>query len=307
MLRPLAIFLFGTAGIAFAAIFVRLALPSPPVVTAFWRIALATAVLFAWLLWRRVPVPGWRELRMLLLAGICFGADMALWNSSLVATSVANATLLVNTTPVLVGAFSVWWWSERLKPRFVAGAGVALLGVGLLVHGDAGGTDSLRGDALALGAAFFYAAYLLLVKQVRAGVDAVPAVAWAGLSASLTLFAVAWVRGDAFTGHPPHSWFWFAASAGVSHLGGVLGIVAGLRYLRASFASVALLAQPVGTALLGWWILGEGLGALQAIGGTAVLVGILLASEGGADPATPGTPARPTTGRAAEGPTRPSS
>jgi drug/metabolite transporter (DMT)-like permease len=53
-----------------------------------------------------------------------------------------------------------------------------------------------------------------------------------------------------------------------------------LRYLPATLASVALLAQPVGTALLGWWILGEPLSAPQTAGGAAVLAGIALAAQG---------------------------
>jgi drug/metabolite transporter (DMT)-like permease len=63
----------------------------------------------------------------------------------------------------------------------------------------------------------------------------------------------------------------------------VLGIVWALRWLRTSFASVALLAQPVGTALLGWWILAEPIGPLQAVGGLAVLAGIFLASQEASD------------------------
>jgi drug/metabolite transporter (DMT)-like permease len=42
---------------------------------------------------------------------------------------------------------------------------------------------------------------------------------------------------------------------------------------------VALLAQPVGTAVLGWVLLGEAIGPLQGAGGVAVLAGILLAAQ----------------------------
>ena len=83
--------LLGSFGIACAAIFVRLALPAPPIVTGFWRLALATAVLIAW----RFPRTRWRELdratlAAALLGGACFGVDLALWNSALVETTVAE-------------------------------------------------------------------------------------------------------------------------------------------------------------------------------------------------------------------------
>ena len=71
----------------------------------------------------------------------------------------------------------------------------------------------------------------------------------------------------------------------LAQIGGVLGIVWALRWLRTPFAAVALLGQPVGTALLAWWLLfDEAIGALQAAGGAAVLAAIALASHDALDP-----------------------
>jgi drug/metabolite transporter (DMT)-like permease len=246
--RPLAVLLLGAFGIACAAIFVRLALPAPPIVTGFWRLALATGALAALL----APRLRWRALDRrcvgaALAAGACFGADLALWNTALVETSVATATLLVNTTPVCVGLFSVLVWRERLGARLLAGGALALLGVALLLGDD---------------------------------LDAASAVAISGVASTLVLAAAALWRGDPFTGFPLHAWAVFVASALVSHLAGVVGIVWALAHLRATFAAIALLAQPVGTALLAWWWLDEALTPLEALGGVAVLGGIALASRG---------------------------
>jgi drug/metabolite transporter (DMT)-like permease len=59
----------------------------------------------------------------------------------------------------------------------------------------------------------------------------------------------------------------------------VLGIVWALRFLPTALASVVLLGQPVGTAILGWALLGEAIGPLQALGGGAVLAGIALCAR----------------------------
>jgi drug/metabolite transporter (DMT)-like permease len=274
------VLLLGAIGIACAAIFVRLALPAPPIVTGFWRLALATGVLAAVL----APRLRWRELEhravgAALAAGVCFGADLALWNTSLVETSVATATFLVNTTPVFVGLFAVLVWRERLGARLLAGGALALLGVGLLLGDDLDARASLAGDGLALGAALFYSGYLLWIQRARGALDAATSVAISGAASTLVLAAAALWRGEPFTGFPLHSWLVFAASALVSHLAGVVGIVWALAHLRATFAAVALLAQPVGTALLGWWWLGEALTPLEGLGGVAVLAGIALASR----------------------------
>jgi drug/metabolite transporter (DMT)-like permease len=277
-------FLAGIAGISFAAIFVRLALPAPPVVTGFYRMLFATAAMATWALVaarsRRVGVGmGGRAALAALASGACFGTDLALWNTSLVLTSVATATLLVNTTPLTVGLYARVVLGERLSPRFAVGALLALCGAALLLGISRDDLERTHGALLALAAALFYTGYLLFMKAARVRADAAPALLLSSLGATAVLGLYAVAGGHPLHGFPSHSWAAMAGAAGVSQLGGVFGIVWALRYLPATVASVALLAQPVGTALLGWWILGEALTLPQAAGGVTVLAGIALASR----------------------------
>ncbi|MDD9873310.1 MAG: DMT family transporter [Deltaproteobacteria bacterium] len=294
MARALTALLLGTLGIAFAAIFVRWALPAPPVVTTFYRIGFATAALLLWLGLRgRIHWPGRRAALLAGAAGICFGADLALWTTALTLTSVANATLLVHTTPIFVGAYALLAGREKISARFAAGCAVALPGVALLLRGNAalaqreGAADSFAawsaaeiGDGLALAGAVFFSGYILLIRSARQGMSAPMAVALSGLSATATAGFAAVLRGDPFHGFPAQSWAAFAAAALISHLGGALGVVWALGQLRATFASVALLAVPVCAALLGWLLLGEKPGPPQFLGGALVIAGIALASRG---------------------------
>lgn len=294
MARALTALLLGTLGIAFAAIFVRWALPAPPVVTTFYRIGFATAALLLWLGLRgRIHWPGRRAALLAGAAGVCFGADLALWTTALTLTSVANATLLVHTTPIFVGAYALLAGREKISARFAAGCAVALPGVALLLRGNAalaqreGAADSFAawsaaeiGDGLALAGAVFFSGYILLIRSARQGMSAPMAVALSGLSATATAGFAAVLRGDPFHGFPAQSWAAFAAAALISHLGGALGVVWALGQLRATFASVALLAVPVCAALLGWLLLGEKPGPPQFLGGALVIAGIALASRG---------------------------
>ena len=311
MARVALVFLAGIVGISFAAIFVRLALPAPPVVTGFYRMLMASAAMAAWALIaarRPRPVLGRRAALLALASGACFGTDLALWNTAIVRTSVATASLLVNTTPIYVGLYARVVLGERLAPRFLAGTGLALGGAALLLGVSRDDLEQTRGALLALAAALFYAGYLLLMKAARGSGDAGPALLLsnAGATAALGLYAL--VQGAPFRGFPASSWAAMAGAALVSQIGGGFAIVWALRYLPATVASVALLAQPIGTALLGWWILGESLSPPQAAGGVAVLLGIALAAQaGGAGELSPRSGAPATTGRTAGGPSRPSS
>ncbi len=277
----------GIAGISFAAIFVRLALPAPPVVTAFYRTLIASILLGAWLLARRSGGLRGRSAWLALAAGLCFGTDLALWHTAIVRTSVANATLLVNTTPVYVGLFAWIVSGERPGRRFAGGAALALGGTALLLGSHPGSPGALSGDLLALVAAGFYSGYLLLAKAARRQGDALPVLATATLGATGILGVYAVAGGDPFLGFPLHSWAAMVGAAVVSQILGVLCIVWALRWARATFASVALLGQPLGTAGLGWLLLHEPVGALQALGGAAVLAGILAASRGALEDAVP--------------------
>jgi drug/metabolite transporter (DMT)-like permease len=275
-------FLAGIAGISFAAIFVRLALPAPPVVTGFYRMLFASAAMAAWLLAARRRGGAGLEPRAALAAlasGACFGTDLAMWHVSIVRTSVATATLLVNTTPVYVGLYARLVLGERLPPRFAAGALLALGGAALLLGISRDDLEQAEGALLALAAALFYTGYLLLMKAARSRGDAAPALLLSNLGATAVLGLAALAGGGPFHGFPASSWASMAGAAAVSQLGGVFAIVWALRYLPTTLASVALLAQPLGTALLGWWILGESLSPLQALGGAAVLCGISLAAR----------------------------
>jgi drug/metabolite transporter (DMT)-like permease len=287
MLHPYWVFAVGVLGIACAGLFVRWAQPAPPVVVGFYRMAIASSLLLAVLAARRLlargrrsagPAPA-RAVGLALLAGLSFGTDIALWHHALVRTSVANATLLVNTTPIHVGLFTALVLREPLGRGFVAGATLALLGAVALLGIEVGDERALRGDALALGAAVFYTGYILAMTRAREAIDALTAITCMSLSAALVLGAYGVALGDAFQGFPTVSWLAIAACAVVSQLVGAFSIVWAVRFMPPPFTSVALIAQPVVAAGLAWWWLGEPIGVLQGLGALGVLAGILLVSR----------------------------
>jgi drug/metabolite transporter (DMT)-like permease len=160
----------GAAIIGFAPIGMRLS-ELGPMATGFWRFAFALpglAILAAMAPVDRRPA----KVGPLLAAGVCFGLDLTLWHAALVLTTVLNATLLSNMTPILAAAAGWLFLRERVSWGFALGAGVALAGAGLLsaARASAGG-GALQGDLLALASAVWYAAYLVILREARRGVD----------------------------------------------------------------------------------------------------------------------------------------
>src|SRR3954470_7428388 len=118
------------AGIAWSAILVRWA-DVPGVVSAFYRVLVAGAVLVPWRLLRGGARPLDRRAGVKAVAGgVFFALDIALWNTSVMHTGAAVASILGNNTPIVVGILS--WLVFRRRPRASFWTGLALSLAGCL-------------------------------------------------------------------------------------------------------------------------------------------------------------------------------
>lgn len=278
-------------GIGFAPIFVVLAgrLGGVGMLdAAFWRVAIGAFAMSLLMglnrqpfLQKGVAIGAW-----IWLPGLIFAGDFAVWHASFAHTSVANSTLLANTSLVLVTLFAWLFWKETIRLPFIIGACLAAVGVVLIVYSSTSrgevveGGNPILGDFLGLATAFFYAAYLLTTKGYRRKHAAQRLMFWSGLVAAICLFPIALLHPAQFL---PSSWVGWLPLIGVgfiSHAGGQGLIAYGLAGLPASLSAITLLVQPVCTALLGWVILGQELVSWQVIGGAAVLTGLAIAVRG---------------------------
>jgi len=271
--------------IAWSALFVRWAGVSGPA-SAFYRVLVATFVLVPIRLWRggRAPLNR-RAVGLATLAGCFFAFDLAFFNSAVLRTSAANATLLGNNAPVLVGLGSWLVFRQRPQRVFWIGLALALVGSTTIAAGDAlhhaglGHVTLGAGDAMAIAASVFFASYLLTTERVRSGVDTLTLTTLAVTASAITLLALCLLLRVPLAGYAPHAWLALAGLGIVSQLGGYLAITYALGHLPATLTSVGLLAQAPLTALLAIPLLGEPLAATQVIGGVLVLVGIYVVNR----------------------------
>ena len=274
--------LAGATAIATSALFVKVS-ETGPVATAFWRVALALPVLWAW---AAIEQRGSHaasfaaDRRLMLAAGLFFAGDLAVWHWSIVLTSVANATLLANLAPIFVTLAA--WLLFRTRPSglFVVGLATALAGVAALLGGDfhLGGRE-LLGDFLGVVTAVFYAAYQLTVTRLRARCATSSIMAWSGLVTAAALLPVAVLSGEQVIPATATGWLILAGLALIAQAAGQSLIAYAMAHLPATFSSVGLLLQPVVAAALAWVLLGEILGPIAIAGGVVVLIGIRIAQR----------------------------
>ncbi|MGQ0532929.1 MAG: DMT family transporter, partial [Caulobacteraceae bacterium] len=246
-----------------------------------WRFLFALPILALWARLSR-PVPTTRQTGWLLLAGILFGVEVSLWAAALGLTTVTNATLLANLTPVFAAMFGWVLFRERLSVPVLAGVATALAGAALLAFAraqTAGGPTGNAGtgwigDALGLSAAVGYAGYLLILRMLGEQVNVGAVMFWATLGAALVALILTLVFGEQVLPHSVNGWLILIGLGLVVQVGGQGLVAYGVGRLPIVASAVLLWMQPLVAAMLSWWIFGEALGALALAGAALVLAGI---------------------------------
>jgi drug/metabolite transporter (DMT)-like permease len=245
----------------------------------FYRMGLAAAVLLPLFALKRRGQPPLRRAWLVfpILAGIASGMDHAVWNTALGLTNAANVTLLNYTAPLWVALVTWLVGRERLRAGFWLGLVFTLLGMLAVLGSDFVQHPTLGwGDILALVSSLFYAGYFLAASPGRKYFDALSFTWIAACASAATLLIVALALRQPLTGYSPPTYAAFLGAALLSQVGGYLSLSYALGHLPAPLVAATMIGQPVGTALLAIPLLGERLNPAQLLGGTAVLLGILL-------------------------------
>lgn len=287
--------LLGAVGIAFAAVFAKLAVNADglvdgvrlsPVAVAFWRMAFALPFFWVVVLLGKKrgkgPIAGATPPGLvLLLPGLFFAVDMGVWHWSFEFTSVANATLEANVASVIVPLVSFIWLGERFTWVFVVGALLALGGMARLVGFSLGAQgDAWIGDLMGLGVASAYSAYLIGTKLLLGRHPVTFVMACVTTACAFFLFFGALVTPGRFFPVTAASWGYLLALAAVAQIFGQGMIAIGMSRLPAGFSAVTLVLQPVVAAYLGWLMLDQSMSPGQILAGAVVLAGIVLARFG---------------------------
>jgi drug/metabolite transporter (DMT)-like permease len=269
-------------GVSWSALFVRWA-EVPGIVSAFYRVLFAGAVLIPWRLARGPTHPvSSRTAWTAVAGGVFFALDLALWNTAVMRTQAAIATVLGNNTPVFVGIMA--WLAFRRTPRrsFWAGLALAVTGCVLIISTGSRLTTApgtVSGNLLALAASMFFGAYLLTTERIRVSMDTLTFSTLAIVGSVATLFVICVASGLPLGGHPARTWAALAGLGLISQLGAYYALVYALGHLPATITSVGLLAQVPSTALLAMLLLDEPLTPVQVLGGAIVLMGIYVVNS----------------------------
>jgi drug/metabolite transporter (DMT)-like permease len=219
------------------------------------------------------------------LIGIILAIHFSLWISSLKLTSVASSVVLVTAHPVLVGPISHFFLKEHLSKKNVIGISISLVGVAILVYGNYGftgsGIDPLTGNILAFLGGIAAGLYILGGRVMRKQISTITYAIIVYSIGTLVLFVFALINESPLLGLSQRDIFLIFLMALVAGIFGHTFYNWSLAHLRASFASVALLGEPIGSAILAYiipWI-NQIPTPYTIIGGGIILSGIYLTAQ----------------------------
>ena len=256
---------------------------------AAWRLSLAAAVLCP-LVWSRnrsqILALAPKEWMLGGLSGIFLALHFAAWISSLAYTSVASSVALVTTNPVWIALVSWLIFRERLGGWLILGIAAAIGGSALIFFSDSqlatasAGGNAMLGNLLAVIGSFTVCGYLLIGRKLRKSVPLLPYIWLVYSCAAMVLMITALAAGSPLTGYSTTAWVCLIALALGPQLLGHSAFNWALKHFSATFIAIAILGEPIGSALLAWLIFGETFAPLQLGGFCLLLAGIYLASRG---------------------------
>jgi drug/metabolite transporter (DMT)-like permease len=291
--------LTGVAVVSTAALLIRWALQAgaAPMEIAAARLCLAALVMWPIAIW----TIGFAAVKALIdqvdrslvkwtmIAGVSLAAHFSLWISSLDYTSVASSVALVTTNPIWVALAAWLWLGEKPRPKVWMAIALSII-ASLLISwkdlqsgaegGDLAKSSALWGNLLALLGAMAMSGYMLAAKAVQQHRPN-----WPLLPYVATVYSVAALVLSLVVGYVTGPWWQLSLAAWPALLLLALGpqvightlINHALRNLSPTVVAIAILGEPVGAALLAWFMLGESLAPSQLAGFALVVVAILLA------------------------------
>lgn len=269
----------GGSLIGLAPIFVRMSEVGPSL-TGFYRFLFATILIFTFgIISKRLKFLSLKNTLLIGLPGLFFGTDIALWHTSITYTSIAHATLFVNTAPLYVCLLGFILFNERLNKLFLVSLLVCFIGIFVLLSSNSNFfvESGKLGDALSFIAAFFYACYLLSINRFSKNIDTFNLIFYSSLFACIPLGIGSLFELDKIFPDSVYGWMNFLGQAIFVQILGQGLVIYGLSKIRPQLSSLLLLFQPITATILGVYFFTETLLIEQVIGVIILLIGIYLA------------------------------
>tara|TARA_B110000196_G_scaffold319319_1_gene337050 strand:- start:228 stop:1073 length:846 start_codon:yes stop_codon:yes gene_type:complete len=256
-----------------SALIVRLLPDTNAITIAFWRMLLASIMVFM-LSYKTLLV--FVPTKEMLFAGIFLGIHFALFFRGVQLTSIAEASLLGTTAPIFTGIYGFIFQKNPLVPKVVFGLFLAFVGAGALVSQSSFSETGALGNILALLSSIAISYVLVAGKEIRKSFNVFEYTRWLFFFAAATLFVISlFVNVSVFTiSTTEFPWFVFLALVPTVIGHNIFYYL--LKTLNTTTVAAVPLGEPVISSVGALVFFGEPITAAIVFGGGITLFGVFL-------------------------------
>ena len=256
-----------------SALIVRLLPETNAITIAFWRMLLASIMVFV-ISYKTLLV--FVPTKEMLFAGIFLGIHFALFFRGVQLTSIAEASLLGTTAPIFTGIYGFIFQKNPLIPKVVFGLFLAFVGAGALVSQSSFSETGTLGNILALLSSIAISYVLVAGKEIRKSFDVFEYTRWLFFFAAATLFVISlFVNVSVFTiSTTEFPWFVFLALVPTVIGHNIFYYL--LKTLNTTTVAAVPLGEPVISSVGALVFFGEPITAAIVFGGGITLFGVFL-------------------------------
>jgi drug/metabolite transporter (DMT)-like permease len=247
---------------------------SPGVLVAFWRMVVVSVVwnVLLWSTGRRLTA---RDVRQVVVPGVFFGLNLAVFFAGATHNSVANAALIGSLAPFLIVPAGAWLFGEYIRPRALVFAVVAFAGTALvLLSAPPGGDASLEGNVFGVIAMLLLVAYVTSTRYFRRDMDVTTFMSAICPIATLAVLPLALAHGDV-AGLSATGWTFTLILTFTSGVVAQGLLVFAQKTIQIGTIGIAQVAQPALAVVWSFLLLGEVVNGRQIAGIAIVMAGLL--------------------------------
>lgn len=295
----------GLTSFAFSSILVRLAQTEgiPSLFIASARLTLGAIILTPLVLMKyRANLAQMRrnDILLALTAGVFLALHFVSWVTSLEYTSVLISVVFVTSSPLWVALLEFIFLRSTLPKAVIIGLGIAIVGGLLIGFGGTFAGESLDtvvvdrqreliGGALSLIGAITIAVYLIIARKlqqtrIHEGVSIklhiIPYIWIVYGSAGIILLIWSLGAGIPVTGYSSQGYIWLIVMALFPQLLGHSSLNYAVGYLPATIVSMMTQLEPIGSAILAYFLFGELPFPVQIVGSVIIICGVMIATYG---------------------------
>ena len=252
----------------------------PALTLAFWRMFIASALLWLYsLLKHYTPLSKKNRIRIL-IAGLSLGLHFAFFFIGVRNTTIANATLFATTGPFFTALFAILK-GIKFEKKVYWGLGVSSLGF-LIVQKNSLSVDPafLYGNVLSLLSGLCIAVTYIYASKIRRKTNNVVYGRTLFFIAAITIGALAFLNGDNLFNFKTDQVIWLLFLGFIPSILGHNLLNYSIKFLSPTAVASVPLGEPLIASLLGYIIFSEIVPEDAFFGGPFVLIGIFFIIKG---------------------------